>query len=210
MGLGLALAGIGALAKVATGIGQGIKANKLEKQTIRPVEQVQNEYYQNVADAQLLAQQGMPAQAYNNATQNIQRNQQGVLRVLGRSAAPGGLASILRQSNDATLNLDVNDANMRVQNQRFLMGQRSVLAGQKKEAFDWNEKSKYLATAARIQALRGGAAQNLMGGFSDVSQIGAMMENPESAGGMGGNAGGMFSGVNSGIAAKAARLGLKY
>lgn len=203
MGLGMALAGLGALAKVGTGIVQGIKANKLEKQNIRPVEQVQNEYFQNVADAERMAQGGMQAQQYNNAQQGIQRNQQGVLRVLGRSASPGaGLASLLRGSNDAQMNLDVNDANMRTQNQRLLMSQRGVLAGQKQNAFDWNQKSKYLAQASRIQALRGAGAQNLMGGFNDVVGMGTASEQPTSGlSGLGSIGAGAGTGLNAALQA---------
>lgn len=203
MGLGMALAGLGALAKVGTGIVQGIKANKLEKQNIRPVEQVQNEYFQNVADAERMAQGGMQAQQYNNNQQGIQRNQQGILRVLGRSANPGaGLASLLRGSNDAQLNLDVNDANMRTQNQRMLMGQRGILATQKQNAFDWNQKSKYLAQASRIQALRGAGAQNLMGGFDDVVKMGMSSEQPDSsAGGLGSIGAGAGTGLNAALRA---------
>lgn len=177
--IGLALSGLGALAKGVTGVVQGIKANKLDKNNIRPVQTIQNEYLQNVSDAEQAARIGMPLQQYQQAQQNQQRNFNGVTRALGRSANPSaGLAGLLRASNDAALNLDVQNAQQRVQNQRYLGQQRGILGQQKNNAFDWNQKSKFLAQAAKAQALRGAGAQNLMGAFDDVQQIGMMMENP--------------------------------
>lgn len=173
MGPLVALAGIGALGKLITGIGQGIKANRLDRQNVRPVQQVESEYFKNVADAEQAARLGMPLEQYKLALQNQQRNLSGVTQSLGRSAnSSAGLASILRASNDATLNLDAQNAQQRVQNQRYLASQRGILAGQKQNAFDWNQKSKYLGQAARIQGLRGASGQNLMGAFGDVQQMG--------------------------------------
>jgi len=178
--IGLALAGLGALAKAATGVVQGIKANKIDKANARPYQQVQNEYFKNVTDAEQMARIGIPQAQYNKAQQDIQRNQSAVLGQLSRSNNSGaGLQSLLRASNDANLNLNVTDANTRNQNMKYLASQRGVLAGQKQQAFDWNEKSKYLAQAAKAQALRGAGAQNLMGAFGDVQQIGMMAENPD-------------------------------
>ncbi len=175
MALWGALSGLGALAKLGTGLVQGIQANKIDKNNIRPIQEVQKEYYQNVADAEKLARMGMPAEQYNLAKQNIQRNQAGVLNTLGRSSNPSaGLNSLLRASNDATLNLDANNANQRVNGLKYLAGQRGALAGQKQQAFDWNKKSNYLAQAAKAQALRGAGAQNLMGAFGDVQQMGML------------------------------------
>ena len=171
--IGAALAGLGALGKLGTGIFQGIKANKIDRNNVRPIQEVQQEYFKNVSDAEQAARMGMPLQQYQQALQNQQRNFNGVTTALGRSAnSSAGLSSLLRASNDAALNLDVQNAQQRVQNQRYLAGQRGVLAGQKQNAFDWNQKSKYLAEAAKAQALRGAGAQNLMGAFGDVQQMG--------------------------------------
>lgn len=177
--IGLALAGVGALGKLTSGIFQGIKANKIDKQNIRPVQTIQNEYLQNVSDAEQAARMGMPLQQYQQAQQNQQRNFNGARTSLGRSAnSSAGLAGLLRASNDASLNLDVQNAQQRVQNQRYLGQQRGILGQQKNNAFDWNQKSKFLAQAAKAQALRGAGAQNLMGAFDDISQIGMMASNP--------------------------------
>lgn len=177
MAIGLGLAGLGALAKGISGIIQGGRANRIIRENPRPFQTVQNEYFQNVNDAEQMARTGLPQEQYNLALQNQQRNQTGVLRALGRSANPSaGLAGLLRASNDATMNLDARNAEARQMNRRYLAGQRGILAGQKKEAFDWNQKSRYLAKMAEAQALRGAGAQNLMGAFGDVQQIGAMVD----------------------------------
>lgn len=198
LGLGVALAGIGALAKGATGIVQGSKANRIDRNNARPTQVVQSEYYQNLAQAEMMAQQGLPAAEYNLAQQNIQRNRNGGLRTLARSANPGaGIASVLRATNDASLRLDVQSGAMRQQNQRGVMQQRQIIAGQKQEAFDWNQKSQYLAKAAQAQALRGAGAQNLMGAFGDATQIGMMMNSEENGGSYSpATGGGFFSAMN--------------
>lgn len=177
---GAALAGLGALGKLGTGIVQGIKANKIDRNNIRPIQQVQQEYFKNVEDANQMARLGLPQQQYNLGRQNILRNQSNALGLLNRSANPAaGLNAMLRAGNDATLNLDVQNAQARNQNLRGLMGQRQILGGQKQNAFDWNEKSKYLAQSAKAQALRGAGMQNTMGAFGDVQQLGMMMQNQE-------------------------------
>lgn len=181
--LGLALAGLGALGKGITGLFQGAKARRIERENVRPMQQVQNEYFQNVNDAEQMARLGMPQQQYNQAIQNIQRNQSGALNQLARSAnQSSGINALLRASNDATLGLDVKNAQERNQNMRYLAGQRGILGQQKQNAFDWNQKSKYLAKAAEAQALRGAGSQNLMNSFGDVTQIGMMAEQQENGG----------------------------
>lgn len=184
LGIGTALSGLGILAKGITGIFQGSKANKIDKNNIRPIQEVQQEYLKNVSEAENMARTGLPQQQYLMGLQNQQRNLNGVLGSLRRSANPSaGLGSLLRASNDATMNLDVADANARTQNQRFAMGQRGILAQQKQNAFDWNKKSKYLADFARAQALRGAGAQNLMGAFGDTQQLGMFIDSDGKVGG---------------------------
>lgn len=180
IGLGLALSGIGALGKAATGLFQGAKANRIDRNNIRPIQEVQQEYFRNANEAENMARVGLPQQQYLQGLQNQQRNFNGAVRSLGRSAnSSAGLAGLLRASNDATMGLDIADANARQNNQRLAMQQRGILGQQKQNAFDWNKKSKYLAEAARAQALRGAGGQNLMGAFGDVQQIGAIVDQNE-------------------------------
>lgn len=188
--VGAGAAGVGALGKGLTGLFQGLKARRIEKNNVRPTQVVQNEYLKNVSDAEQAARLGMPLQQYQQAQQNQQRNFNGVVNALGRSAnSSAGLSGLLRAQNDAALNLDVNNAQQRVQNQRYLAQQRNILGQQKQDAFDWNQKSKYLADLAQSQGLRGASQQNLMGAFNDFSQIGTSL----ASGGLGFGGGGSVS-----------------
>lgn len=180
--LALGLAGAGALLKAGTGLWQTIKGNRIDKKNPFPVEQANPIFQKNVAIAENMARTGMPQQQYNNALNNIGRNQAGAIRQLGRSANPSaGLASVLRAGNDATINLDTQDANARLNNQRFAFGQRLNLAQEQNRVFDWNKRQKYLGLLAKSQGMIGAGMQNLMGGFNDATRIGLtgmMMDSP--------------------------------
>lgn len=173
MALGLAIAGAGALMKGITGALQARKANQIDKANQLPIQNVQNEYFQNVADAENMARVGMPKEQYNLAINNLNRNMAGGLRRLGGSNQ--SLASMIRAGNDSTLRLDANNANDRTRNRLNLFQQRNILAGQKNSVFDWNKKQPYIANLAKAEALRGAGMQNAMSAFSDLSQGGMML-----------------------------------
>lgn len=167
------IAGAGALAKGITGIIQSRKARRIEKSNPFVTENANPLFQKNVAIAENMARVGMPQQQYNNAINNIGRNQAGAIRQLGRSANPGaGLASMVRASNDATIGVDIKDANDRVNNQRFASGQRLNLAQEQNRVWDWNKRQKFLQLLSKSEALKGAGMQNMMGAFNDVSRIG--------------------------------------
>jgi hypothetical protein len=93
---------------------------------------------------------------------------------------PRGLAGIVRAGNDATLNLDVADANARLANQRAAMGYRGQMGQQQLAKQQWDRFGKYQENAAAASALMGAGRQNVMGGLSELSQVGQtyMMTNP--------------------------------
>jgi hypothetical protein len=159
-----------AIIKGVEGISQNAKASGIEKQNPYPTEGVQQEYFQNVNQAQQMAQQGIPAAAYNNQLNQINQNQAGALSTLGRSANPGAnLASIVRQGDQATNNLNAQDAVARNRNMLQLLQERQQLAQQKDKAWDWNYQQRYLGNLAKSQALRQSANANINGALSDVS-----------------------------------------
>lgn len=188
--------GISAIPSVFQGI-QGLfqvgKGNRLAKANIRPVEQVNPLIAKNAALAEQMGQNGMASQQYNNALNNIGRNQAGAYR----QAAMGGnnnIASLLRAGNDATMNLDVKDQNDRLNNQRFAFGQRGQLAQEQNRVFDWNHKQKYREQAAAAAALQGAGRQNTMGAVNSLSQLGQYAMMGQNGGGGEGNPGeGTFS-----------------
>lgn len=116
-----------------------------------------------------MAQQGMPAQQYNNQLSSISRNQAGGLSAVGNSANPGAnIASIVRQGNDATGTLNAQDAVMKNQNILRLLQERQTLAQQKDKAWDWNYQQKYLGNLAKSNALRGAGNADVNSGTNEL------------------------------------------
>lgn len=175
---GAAIVGASAIGKGIYGASQNAKASEIERNNIRPTMAVQSEYQDNVTTAEQMARMGLPQQQYLNQQNAIQRNQAGALNTLGRSANPSaGLASIVRAGNDASNNLNAQDAAARNRNTLLLMQQRGILAGAKQNAWNYNYADKYSENLAQSQALRGAAAQNIGGAFNTLGQAGMMAVN---------------------------------
>jgi len=184
----LAIASAPSILKGVSGLFQSIKGNKMAKNNPFPTAQVNQNIAKNAAIAEQMAQTGLPQQQYNQALQNMQRNQNGVLTSLGRSAnSSAGLASVLRASNDASLNLDVNDAQARMRNQGISMQQRGQLAGEQNRVWDWNNRQKYLQQAQAASAMQGAGKQNMFGALDGLSQVGQSFL---AGGGLGSGSGG--------------------
>lgn len=170
----LLAAGIPSLVKGIQGIGQGIKGNKLAKQNKRPTYEIPKEFQQNLAIAENMGRIGLPQQEYNRAQQNFQRNQASALRQFNRMGNPRGLAGIVRAGNDATLGLDVADAQARMSNQRNAMGYRSQIGQQQLAKQNWDKMQLFGEKADAAAALQGAGRQNVMGELSELSQLGQM------------------------------------
>jgi len=182
------VAGASAIVKGVEGVSQNSKASAIEKANLYPQMGVQSEYQQNVNQAQQMAQQGMPAQQYNNQLNSINQNQAGALQTLSRSSNPGAnLASIVRQGDQATGNLNAQDAIQRNRNLLTLLQERQTLAGQKDKAWDWNYQQKYLGNLAKSQALRQSANANINGALNDISGTATSLAGLGAFAGNGGN-----------------------
>lgn len=169
----LALAAAPSILKGLSGIVDIFGGKKRARNNVRPMAQVNENYLKNVALAEQMGRQGLPQQQYNLGLQNIQRNQSGVLGALSRSSNPNaGLQGLLRASNDATMGLDVQNANARLNNQRFAFGQRANLAQDQQRVWDWNQKGKYLEEAQAAAQQIGSGKQNAFGSLTDLSQLG--------------------------------------
>ncbi len=172
----IGIAGATALTKVGTGIAQNSQANSIDRNNKFPTMYVQPEYEKNVAQAQNMAQMGIPQQAYNNQSNAINRNQAVGIATLSRSANPAaGVAATVRASNDAMGNLNAQDAMARNRNLLNLLQERRILAGQKDKAWDWNFQQKYLGNLAKSQALRASGNANISGALSDVGGLATAM-----------------------------------
>jgi len=171
----LAAAAIPSVVKGISGAFQMFKGNKLAKNNTRPTYEIPQEFKDNLAMAENMAQVGLPQQQYNTSLNNINRNQAGALGVLSRSANAGaGLAGLLRQTNSATMNLDAQDASARLNNQRFAMGQRGVLGQQQLAKQSWDKMQRYQENANAAAALKGAGMQNAFGALDGLAQLGIL------------------------------------
>jgi hypothetical protein len=166
------ISGIPAALKGIQGLAQGAKGSKLAKKNIRPTYEIPQEFQQNLAIAENMGRVGLPQQQYTQGLQNIQRSQTAGLRQLGRMGRGGSVAGLARAGMDATLGLDVADANARMSNQRAAMGYRSQIGQQQLAKQQYDKFGRYEEDAAAAEALKGAGRQNVMGGLSDLANIG--------------------------------------
>ena len=169
-----AIAAIPSVIKGIQGISQGIKGRKMAKANIRPEYQIPKEFQQNLAIAENMGRVGLPQQQYNQGLQNIQRSQTAGLRQIGRMGRGGNVAGLARAGMDATVNLDVQDANARMRNQQTAMGYRGQMGQQKLAKQQWDKFAKYQEDAAAAEGLMGAGRQNVMGGLTDLANVGLM------------------------------------
>lgn len=169
----LLAAAVPSILKGISGIADIFGGNRRAKNNIRPITQVNENYQKNVDMAESMGRTGLPSEQYNRSFQNIGRNQAVALNALGRSSNPSaGINSLLRGSNDAVMGLDAQDANARLQNQRFAFGQRSALAQEQQRVWDWNKKSRYQEEANVAGQQIGSGKQNIMGALNNLSSLG--------------------------------------
>lgn len=177
IGAGSALYGIG------KSISQSSQANKIDKNNPRPTYSIPDEYVQNVNMAKQMAQIGLPQQQYNNQLNAINKNQASGVATLNNSANPGSsLAAIVRAGDDATGNLNAQDASARQNNERYLIGQNGVLGQQKLAQQQYNKFDKYSEDYNKAAALRGAGAQNLQNGINGAAGIATDLYNINSLG----------------------------
>ena len=178
--------GVGGLISGISGLIQSGKANKMLKKLQYPTEQMPKEYEQNLRDAEVMAATGMPSEQYNQAMRNIQRQQLTALRYGSANYLP----QILQGTNDATLGLDAQDAAMKLQNQKGLIGIRGQLGDVKRDLFDKNVRGKYNQDWNYAMSLKGAGNQNLVGGIDKLATGGLMMFGGYGGAGRGGRNGG--------------------
>lgn len=166
------ISAVPAAVKGIQGIFQGAKGAKLAKRNVRPTYEIPPEFQQNLAIAENRAKGGLPQQQYTQGMQNIQRGQGTGLRQIGRMGRGGNVAGLARAGMDAALNLDVADANARMRNQETAMGYRSQIGQQQLAKQQWDKFGKYQEQAAAAEGLKGAGRQNVMGGLSDLANIG--------------------------------------
>lgn len=172
------LAAIPAIAQMLIGGAQAIRGGNIVKNINFPTYDIPPEISANQQLAAMMAMQGLPSAQYNQALNNIMRNQTfGLSALQDRRSALPGIGNIVQRSNDATLGLDVSDANLRRQNQLLSMQQNQLMAGYRDKAFDWNNKYPYLRDYNYGRSLQGAGWQNVFGGLNNLSMFGMMKMN---------------------------------
>lgn len=172
MAIGAVLGAGSALLGGVFGLSQLNRARKLEKNNILPIDRVNQNILQNQALARQQAQIGIASQQYNNILNQQQGNLATVLNTASRSGQNINVGGLLRQANQATLNLNSQDAQARQQNQRLLMQQNQAVAQEEQRVFNWNKAQPYLRTAQQVASLRNAGTQNLFSGIGTVAQMG--------------------------------------
>lgn len=194
---GAALGPWGALAGGILGAGVGLfqkaSAKKWLKNNPYPIEQMPSEITENQNLARQEAATGLPPEQYAKAMKDIQRQQLMALRgAQDRRGGLGSISAIQQGTNDATLNLNVADANAKLSNERNLMGVNNQVAGWKDKLFQQNVMDKYNRDYNYRMGEQGAGNQNLTGGADKIL-----------AGLFGGNfggGGGLFSKKSAGTA----------
>lgn len=171
--------GIGAVAggliSGITGLFQKKKANKLLKSLQRPQYVIPNEVLQNQKQAELNSRQGLPSEQYNQGMQNIARQQNTALqRASDRRGGLLAVAGTQQLGNDASLNLDIANANARLKNQNTLYGINNQVAGYRDKAFQINQMQPYQQNYNYAMGLLGAGNQNLVGGIDKIASGGLM------------------------------------
>lgn len=160
-----------------TGLIQKGKAKRLLKAAgEQPLYNIPQEILRNQKMAELGAAEGMPSQQYNNAMKNIQRSQTNALSgALDRKSALMALPRLQQQANDAYGNLDVQDAQMRRQNQQTLYNVGNTTAQYRDKAWNTNELQPWQRKYNYAQNLLGAGNQNLMSGIDKFLGGGGML-----------------------------------
>lgn len=164
----------GGLLSGITGYFQRRKAKKELDKLSRPEYNIPNEVLQNQKMAQAAANEGLPSQQYNQAMQNIQRQQNRALTAAGsRRGALMALPGLQQQANDQLLNLDVKDAQARMANQQQLYGINSQVGQYRDKAFNINKMQPYQEDKNYYMNLLASGNQNLLGGADKLLGGGA-------------------------------------
>lgn len=159
----------GGLVSGVTGFFQRRKAKRELAKLQRPTYEIPNEIMQNQKMAQQAANEGLPSEQYNQAMQGIERRQSQALSAAGsRHGALMSLPGIQQQSNDQTLNLNVQNAQAKMNNRQQLYGINSQVGGYRDKAFDINKMQPYKEDKNYYMNLLAAGDQNLLGGADKI------------------------------------------
>lgn len=164
---------VGGLISTGVGLFQKHKGNKLLNGLQYPTESLPKEFTENQDMARRRAAEGLPSDQYSQAMRNIQRQQLMALRgAHDRRGGLGALAGIQQGTNDATLNLDVANAQQKIANEQQYMNVNNQVAGQKRDLFDRNVRQKYDRDYNYGMGLLGMGNTNVVSGVDRLASAG--------------------------------------
>lgn len=156
---------LGGAIKGLVGSGQKKQGNQILNGLTYPDEQMPDEINQNKIAAQQQAATGLPSEQYQNAMKNIQQQQLlSIQSAQNRRGGLGAISGIQQGTNDATLNLNAKDAQMKLANQQNLQNVNNQVAGWKSRLFNSNVRDKYNQQYSYGMGLLGAGNQNLYAG----------------------------------------------
>lgn len=184
------VAGASAIFGAIQGGRQRRQASQLEAQNVRPTFRQSAELRENQALARQQSRIGLPDQVYNNQLNQLQQNMVTGLRQLGsRGNLPYNVNAMVRGTNQATANLNAQDAQYRLQGQQNLMSANRALAGEDRAQFQ-DQMNQYQFNAQNVANMRRAGWQNTYGALSMLGQ-GALMGSFNSLQGVFGQGGGV-------------------
>lgn len=162
--------GVSGLISGVTGLIQKGQGKKMLKGLQYPTESLPKEVTENQQLAKQQAATGMPSEQYSQAMKNIQRQQLLAIRGAQDRRAGAGLIPYIQQStNDANLNVDATNSQMKLANERNYMNVNNQVANWKSQLFDRNVRDKYNRDYDYAMNLLGSGNQNLTGGIDKVA-----------------------------------------
>lgn len=174
--LGLGIAGgvalLGTGLKAYQGFHQEHEANEIQKGLKDPIYSIPPEFAENREIARQMGQQGLPQAVINQQTDRINQNEAAGIDAVTKSGRPGGVASIVRQGDQAGEALGAEDAQARNTNQRYFIDQNRQYAGQELAKQQSDVFDKYTRNFNQMQAYRGAGMQNVNSSVNDVTQLG--------------------------------------
>jgi len=162
MGLGLGLN----FANSLFGTFQLLRGLSQANKNQRPQYNIPKEIQQNLNQANLFAQQGLPQDVYNRSAGAIDRNAAfGLRESANRRGGLQNIGALNQTANDAYANLGAADAQARMNNLAQLYNSRNTMAEYRDKAFNINEMQPYQQKAQAAQAMQGAGLQNIMSGL---------------------------------------------
>lgn len=179
------------------------KKAKRERANLKaPFYEIQNEYYQNVNQANQLAQGGLPAATKDYYTDKSQQGlMAGISGVLSGGGNPNDISTLLKTYDDGIAKIGAIDAETHINNIKYYRDVNKDLAGQKTIQWGINKQQPYLSTLKELSAAqKAGEATKWEAANDAMSSISSFGTSMAGKGGFGGGkgSGATVSGFGSG------------